>query len=217
MCQPCPQNSFWNGQECKCLNGFIKVGDKCQKCKEHEVLKQGVCVCKDTFTKFSGICICPLNSQLKNEKCVCNPGSEMKNNQCVAITPNCPDHSSWDGTECKCNNGYEKKNTVCVKIPTDPSKNCPPKSAWSGSACVCITGLHMINGNCQKCQDNGTYDPASQRCTCNPGYYGDFTECFSCDSSCKTCWGGAKDRCITCPRFYKVKDGACVCKNKNRC
>lgn len=168
--------------------------------------------------RFSGICTCPLNSQLVDEVCVCNEGSEMKDNQCVVIpVPTCPANAKWNGVNCECSQGYDLKDGSCVEATPNNANNCPAKSAWDGSACVCITGLFMINGECQKCQDNSTYDTKSQRCICNPGFYGDFTACFECDSSCKTCWGGAKDRCITCRNKYKLTNGECICKPNKKC
>lgn len=153
----------------------------CVLCSMNEYYNGLACVCLDTFSRFGGVCSCPLNSQLIQGKCVCNTNFTMNGGLCS------------------------------LNVVNPPKPECPEKAAWDGTKCVCIPGLNMINATCLACPPNSQYDQKSSKCFCRPGYYGDSSSCFQCGSSCKTCWKGGADGCLTCAQNYKLQGSTCVC------
>ena len=120
-----------------------------------------------------------------------------------SCAPDCPENASWNGTACNCVSNFNLLNGQCVV-------GCPFNSQWTGSSCECLTGLSLIENNCVRCHPSSTYDAGLGTCTCNEGWYGDYTLCQQCHSTCLTCSGGTNRDCLTCRENYRLN-------NNNRC
>ena len=125
----------------------------------------------------------------------------MVRGSCLSLPPN----SFYNGTDFACNPNFYLIAGVCSQCSAgtswDGSKcatTCPTKSQWDGSKCACISGFYFIQNSCLPCDPNSIYSAASQTCLCKDGYFGTFSLCTACDSSCATCSGAGPLKCTSC-------------------
>ena len=223
----CQNGMIYNGQTCVCPTGqyIDTITGQCTACTGFGQAVQGnTCVCSSTFYPTNAGCAaCRANSSYNAtlNQCVCYSGFSLVNNQCVA-NPTCPSGAVWNqqASACQCTqNGFFLVNNVCVACPANSFwtgttcqcqanfvmngniciSACGNNSFWNGTACACNQGFDLIAGVCSTCRPNSYYSPAGQTCLCSNGYYGNSQNCYSCDSSCATCWGPATTQCSTCP------------------
>lgn len=155
-CSQCTNNSTWNGSECVCDPGYIKVNSTaCTTCGDYKAWNGTACACKETFANYNDICFCPLGSRLVGDKCLCGNGMAPVNLNCgniltVSIPNTCGANEELVNNTCLCISNYVKVNEVCTA--------CPDKSASNGTDCICIRGLFMIDGKCVECDKNSFYN-----------------------------------------------------------
>lgn len=222
----CQGGTVFNGVSCVCPTGLFTdaITGQCTQCNNFGQAVQGnTCVCSTTFyPTTTGCAPCPANSIYNStqRQCTCLPGFTQSNGQCVSqptcpsgaqwnaltsacqcLTPGnfiinnacapCPSNSQWNGTACQCQGGFIPSGNSCIS-------SCPNNSVWNGQTCVCASGTFLIGGSCVTCDPNSTFNSSQATCICNPGYYGNWQKCFSCDSSCATCWGPSNNQCSSC-------------------
>ena len=148
------------------------------------------CLCVSGYYPISGSCSqCPINTNWNGSACACLSGFYLSGGNCIS----CPQFSTYSSIEqkCICDSGYRVSETQCTSV-------CPTKSQWDGSKCACISGFYFIQNSCLPCDPNSIYSAASQTCLCKDGYFGTFSLCTACDSSCATCSGAGSLKCTSC-------------------
>jgi hypothetical protein len=138
----CPQNSYWNGQQCLCISGYTLINNICTynqtDCQANAYNNGlGACICQQGYYNISGTCrniqSCPLNSTLQaNGSCLCNQGYLNISNYCL---------------KCQPGQYYDQFNKVCVQY-------CGENSMFNNitGQCQCITNYGIKNNAvCELC------------------------------------------------------------------
>ncbi|ELP85996.1 hypothetical protein EIN_450550 [Entamoeba invadens IP1] len=155
ICDPNEQQRDETTGNCLCKNGKEAVGTKCldpctgdtervgedclAKCKENEVRKDRVCVCKDGYEFYESVCLlkCKKNQERNptTKKCEynCGEGTEPVGEECLPV----------------CEKGYERQNGQCTRVVCDQGK------VWENGECVdvkCDEGQYLEEGVCKYCK-----------------------------------------------------------------
>lgn len=124
-----------------------------------------------------------------------------------------------------CSNGIE--NRACATCPTTAtcgdgsfvSGTCDPKSTTPPQCQTCDPRCATCEGrasSCTSCPAALAYHADTKTCVsdCDSKQYNDTTggnhECKACAASCKSCFGGGEDQCLTCPGDAVLHKGRCL-------
>ena len=235
VCSPCPVNSHWNVDKCRCDEGFYSLQTKCVKCPAESTfdLETRSCVCNTGFTWFENSCIACGENQIFNlvsKSCLCVEGFERLNNNCVK---KCAANQVRQGETCACKSGLRRVGEECLACPAESVyiaqvnrcicrpgfflyNNtcivCGTNEGWSyvSNRCECLNSFNRIDNKCQKCGQNSFWD--GQECKCQTGFNRvDNLSCIRCDRFKE--WNGTA--CMCGPSFMIIR-GACYCPLNSR-
>ncbi|ELP91872.1 protein serine/threonine kinase, putative, partial [Entamoeba invadens IP1] len=230
---PCATCSGQYNGNCKtCTEGYYLVGSTCYKCPSGcmkcTLSRQNTFVCEicgyGYYKDTSKICIkcdktcgkCDGTSYLNCTSCATqfyNATNNENESKCTNCDSKCNSCNGPLGVNClECISGYYKVDDKCV--PCDIS--CSTCNGPESSNCTsCSKGFYQVNqtdnsllcepcvSNCSTCEKNG------ECLLCDNGFYLYISKCYSCDSSCKTCFGMASNNCLTCRPGLAVRYGTC--------
>ena len=169
----CLANAYWNGVECVCNYGYIKVNNNCVPtnktyyCPPNSFFNGVNCQCISGYMATQNGCIkCPFGRYWTGEGCgtpqTCTGGYiwYLDIQMCLWEGYRCKNNEYWDGSNCRCKPGYFWLSVNgCQKCPAGTfydgiscvsgliNRSCnDPYQFWNGVACVCVTGFWMIDG-----------------------------------------------------------------------
>ena len=234
----CTGGLVWSGTACVCPSPQItdSITNQCTYCNTiGRTVSNGVCVCSSTYYPTQTTCSpCIANSHYSSSQlsCICDTNYIMSNGQCI-VSVTCPLNSNWNQSQqtcvcvatnqyvingycqacvinshydaasisCVCDTGYAMSGGVCTTSCVN--------STWNGNTCVCWSGYYIISGVCRQCDVNSHYSNTAFTCVCNDGYYGTWSQCSACSSTCLTCSGPNTNQCISCPSNSPL-NGVCT-------
>ncbi len=213
----CPQNEQWNGNQCVCVSGFIRVNGVCYPlCGQNAYIINGACMCIPNYiySASANQCVlqssptCGTNFVLVNGVCVCpsSSGLGIINGRCVL----CPANSFVNSAgNCQCTNGFALSS---VTLSCVSSNTCFPNSTPNSlGQCVCNDGFYNQGNQCipyGNCQNGMIYN--GQTCVCPTGQYiSSITgSCVPCNRNGETVQG---NNCVCLSTFYPTAFGCTPC------
>ena len=212
----CPQGSAAVNGQCQCDPVFSRSGNSCICPNTGDKINIGVSACISQCPPYSfessGQCFCNAAFQTNGDTCGCAPGLvvNLAGTGCIS---GCPQYSSQsngacecytgftvsgDGNSCECSNYISVDGLSCVS-------SCPTHSSVVGAQCICDESF-VPNGNDCQCDTDKVLNLMGDYCidSCPFGAYESSGQCYSCDSSCKTCSGMNSNECLACYSGYQL-------------
>ena len=196
----CPDGTFHDDIMKKCslcqstCDRCLESSSHCTHCSPQFLLDGQSCVQSCPVGKYAdrqvGLCLsCPHEcstciGQSSNQCLHCSDGYLLHVTSCVS---SCPNHTFADNISASCVDCHPS----CVACVGPNEDNCT----------VCSKDLVLAGGHCVSTQD------------CPDGQYFQISvaKCKPCDPSCKTCNGGEKNNCLTCPPGLYLDVGTTSC------
>lgn len=217
-CNNCPDTSMPDSEKKTCL------------CLNNQILKDGKCVCPDTFimSEDKKYCVCPASFELSPDKksCICPKGQVIKDGICVIPKPEdfTPQLIDYIKKDLPINNEIDK-NKVIVNAPEMASKvmnnGCNETLEIAKECSNFIPYICSLDGSYKYCKDNKDDSEF-----CNPdGTAKDVKSVyqFSCDKILKPRKPICKDdeyydeltnECKRCPSDMQLKPDKSGCEPK---
>ena len=226
----CPENAFYNGNECVCDVGYVFLKGKCQVPSIPTTVPviiayPGQAPCNTTTpapaptpapTPSNPIsnpaptpAPVPSPTPVPNPTPINNPPTPTPNpTPTPAPTPssNCGANSFDNGLRvCVCSQGFYLSNNVCIA-----GVACGANQVRDSTGrCVCSTGFTNYNGVCSRCPPGALWSSASSKCifVCgqNSAYSSSANSCV-----CNAGFGLFSGSCQPCPSGYFISNGYCV-------
>ncbi|KAL4468968.1 hypothetical protein ABPG73_019736 [Tetrahymena malaccensis] len=211
-CQTCSGGSENDCTNCNSANYRAKYQNKC--------------ICSPGYTENT-----PITSSCQQCHYSCLTCFGPSSNQCNSCDGIQNQRLLYQNVMCNCKQGFYDKgiaqcnpcNLTCEScVGGNTSINCLSCSQssfrhLSNSQCVCNKGYVEYIPQQQDCQcdtnQNRILNNKGQ-CVCQDGYYEDSNQnCVKCHYSCKTCFGGLSNQCLTCENQYNRlwNNNVCSC------
>lgn len=200
-CTQCKNNYLLRDGACylSCISGYIKVGNKCQKCSFP---------CKTCSTSVSKCLSCNDSYVLVGTECKteCPVGFYKVGKKCSKCDDTCKS-CEYKSTNCtECSENYTLYNNECIaKCPEGYIKTELNECTQCDSTCKTCFPTSI---DCTSCKENLFLHEGKCINPCPLGFFGENGHCSDCKAPCETC--DSKDVCLTCVEGFHLSDGKCV-------